>query len=66
MFDIFMLSLFNQVFVIFGRIMSKFFLFLMGLVTFIRNPLFNVLLVDYWVPPLLEFSDEYLKGIYSL
>jgi hypothetical protein len=43
--------------------MSKFILILMGLVTFIRIPLFNLFLVGDWVPPFLEFSNKDLKGI---
>jgi len=46
MIDIFRLSFFNPIFVIFGKIMSKFLLFLVGFVTFINDPLFNFLLVD--------------------
>jgi hypothetical protein len=57
MFDIFRLSLFNQVFIILGRSMSKFLLFLMGLETLIRIPLLNLLLVDDLFP---SFKD--LKG----
>jgi hypothetical protein len=49
---------FNQVF--FDGIMSKFLLFVMGLVTFIRIPLLSLLWVNVLFPP---FED--LKGCYS-
>jgi hypothetical protein len=62
MFDIFGLSLFNQVLIILDRSMSKFFLFLMGLETFIRMPLLNLLLVDDLFPSFLELTRKYLKG----
>jgi hypothetical protein len=56
-FDIFRLSLFNHVFIILGRSMSNFLLFLMGLETLIRILLLNLLLVDDLFP---SFKD--LKG----
>jgi hypothetical protein len=61
MFDISRLSLFNQVLITLGRSMSKLFLFLMGLVTFIRIPLLNLLLVDDLFPYFLGFNED-LKG----
>jgi hypothetical protein len=43
--------------------MSKFFLFLMGLETFIRILLLNLLLVDDLFPYFLEFTNKVFKGI---
>jgi hypothetical protein len=62
MFDIFELSLFNQVLIILGRSMSKFLLFLMGLEIFIRIPLLNLSLVDELFPSFLEFIDKDING----
>jgi hypothetical protein len=49
---------FNQVF--FDGIVSKLFLFVMGLVTFIRIPLLSLFQVNILFPPFV-----YLKGCYS-
>jgi uncharacterized protein involved in cysteine biosynthesis len=66
MFDIFRLSLFNQVLVTLGRSMSKFLLFPMGLITFIKIPLLNLLLIDVLLQRVWGFFNKGLKERYHL